>query len=181
MKNVIFLFIIGLVLSSCNSPEARNPITVKSGSFINKSVELNKNLNSLQYERIQQIIKNNPDNEYIASQYGFWYHYNVKVEGDSITPKFGDLVNFNYNVEDFNRNIIYTQEEAQTQNYAIDQEELFSGLREGLKLMKIGETITFLFPSNKAYGYYGDNNKIGTNVPIICTVTINSIIQKQTK
>ena len=117
--------------------------------------------------------------KFIASQNGFWYYYNVKVEGDSITPKFGDIVNFNYNVTDFNNNIIYTEEELKAQNYAIDQEELFSGLREGLKLMKAGETVTFLFPSQKAYGYYGDENKIGANIPLICKVTINTITQKE--
>lgn len=178
MKSLIVTLIISLTLVSCNSPEARQPVSVKTGSFIEKSVELNKELNSAQHVRIQQIIVNNPDIEYIASQNGFWYYYNVKVEGDSITPKFGDLVNFDYDVKNFDENIIYTQEEVKTQNYAMDQEELFSGLREGLKLIKEGESITFLFPSSKAFGYYGDNNKIGTNVPIKCRVTINSITKK---
>ena len=41
--------------------------------------------------------------------------------------------------------------------------------------MKEGEIITFLFPSYKAYGYYGIENKLGTNIPIQCTVTLNSI------
>ena len=80
---------------------------------------------------------------------------------------------------DFNDRTIYSEEDIKTQNYAMDQEELFSGLREGLKLMKAGETITFLFPSDKAYGYYGDQNKIGVNTPIICKVTINTITKKQ--
>mgnify|MGYP003656434644 FL=1 len=57
----------------------------------------------------------------------------------------------------------------------MDQQELFTGLREGLKLMQAGETVTFLFPSHKAYGYYGDENKIGTNIPLVCKVTVNSI------
>lgn len=60
----------------------------------------------------------------------------------------------------------------------MDQEELFTGLREGLKLMKAGEIVTFLFPSQQAYGYYGDENKIGTNISLICKVTVNSITQK---
>ena len=55
----------------------------------------------------------------------------------------------------------------------------FQGLREGLKLMKPGEVVTFLFPSQKAYGYYGDTNRIGTNIPLICKVTVNTIIQNQ--
>lgn len=169
-----------LAFTSCNPPEARRPVSVKAGSYIDKSVELNKKINSQQHERIQQIIENNPNKKFIASQNGFWYYYNVKIERDSITPKFGDLVSFNYSISDFNNNTIYTKEELKTRNYSMDQEELFSGLREGLKLMKAGETITFLFPSNKAYGYYGDENKIGTNIPIICKVTINTITQKET-
>jgi len=61
----------------------------------------------------------------------------------------------------------------------MEQEELFSGLREGLKLMKTGETITFLFPSQKAFGYYGDDNKIGINMPIVCEVTVNLITKNK--
>ena len=180
MKNLITTIILVLVFISCKKPEARQPISVKTGSFIDQSVERNKKLAQLQQEQIQHIIKNNSEKTYIASPNGFWYYYNVKVEGDSITPKFGDLVNFNYDVKDFNENIIYTQEELQTQIYAMDQEELFSGLREGLKLMKAGETVTFLFPSHKAYGYYGDTNKIGASIPLKCKVTINAITQKET-
>jgi len=62
----------------------------------------------------------------------------------------------------------------------MDKEELFTGLREGLKLMKSGETVTFLFPSQKAYGYYGDENRIGSNTPLICKVTVNSITPNET-
>ena len=59
-----------------------------------------------------------------------------------------------------------------------DKQELFTGLREGLKLMKPDESVTFIFPSQKAYGYYGDDNKIGTNIPLICEVTLNTITQE---
>ena len=180
MKNLIIITLVMLTLLSCNTPEARKPISVKTSSVINQSIERNKKTNSKQHNQIKQIIQYNPDIEYIASQNGFWYYYNIKVENDSIVPKFGDIVNFNYEVKDFNDNIIYTQEENTAKNYAMDQEEIFTGLREGLKLMKAGETITFLFPSDKAYGYFGDENKIGANVPLICKVTINTITQKET-
>jgi gliding motility-associated peptidyl-prolyl isomerase len=119
--------------------------------------------------------------DYIASESGFWYYYNNKIDNDTLTtPDFGDVINYNYNVKNINGNLIYSTEEIKTQTYAMDKEELFTGLREGLKLMKSGETVTFLFPSQKAYGYYGDENKIGSNVPLICEVTINSITQNQT-
>jgi len=179
MKNLVTILILVFVFMSCQSPEARKPVSVKTGSFIDRSVELNKKLNNLHREQIHQIIQNNPDRAYIASSNGFWYYYDVKVEEDSIKAKFGDIVSFVYDVKDFNGNYIYTKEEIQLQNYAMEQEELFSGLREGLKLMKAGETVTFLFPSHKAYGYYGDTNKIGANIPLKCQVTLHSITQKQ--
>ena len=47
------------------------------------------------------------------------------------------------------------------------------GLRDGIKLMHKNETVNFLFPSHIAYGYHGDNKKIGPNQPLICTITLN--------
>lgn len=59
------------------------------------------------------------------------------------------------------------------------------GLRDGIKLMHKTEKVNFLFPSHMGYGYHGDDKKIGTNQPIIVTVTLNDFkpeasIQKKT-
>ena len=43
--------------------------------------------------------------------------------------------------------------------------------------MKKGEKITFIFPSQMAYGYYGDDNKIDANTPLICEVIVRDIIK----
>lgn len=179
MKKLLTLGLLVLAFG-CKSPEARRPVTIKTGSFIDASVERNKRLNEQEHQIIKKLIENNPEAKFLASQNGFWYQYDVKIEEESITPQFGDIVNFEYNVSHLNGDPIYSSDELQPQNYAMDKQELFSGLREGLKLMKAGETVTFLFPSQKAYGYYGDTNRIGTSVPLKCTVTINTITQKET-
>ncbi|ALJ06251.1 gliding motility-associated peptidyl-prolyl isomerase GldI [Pseudalgibacter alginicilyticus] len=178
MNKLVTLFIIILAIVSCKTPEARKPISIKTGSFIDASVERNKKLNAQEEASIQKIISEQKDHKFIASETGFWYYYNTKIEVDSLkTPDFGDVVNYDYDVKTLNGTIIYTKEELKPQSYAMDQENLFTGLREGLKLMKTGETATFLFPSQKAYGYYGDENKIGTNLPIMCEVTVHSITE----
>lgn len=175
--NKLIILIFALLIFGCKSPEARRPITVKSGSFIDASVERNKKLNAREQAAINKLMKAQKK-DYLTSENGFWYYYNNKIEADTLkTPGFGDIVNYNYNVKALNGTIIYSKKDIKTQNYAMDKQELFSGLREGLKLMKIGETVTFLFPSQKAYGYYGDENKIGHNTPLICEVTVNSITQ----
>lgn len=179
MKKIAMLLLVFMVFSACKTPEARRPISATSGSFIDQSVERNKKLNAKEHALIKTLMEADSSSEYIASPNGFWYTYNTQIEAESMTPKFGDIVNFDYSVKDLNGAIIYSQEQLKTQNYAMDQQELFSGLREGLKMMKAGETVTFLFPSQKAYGYYGDTKNIGTSVPLICKVTVNTITQKE--
>lgn len=177
--NIFRLLILILLVTSCKTPEARKPEQVQSGSFIKESAERNKKLNERERKRIEDIISQNPEYDYVTSESGFWYYYHTKVEIDTITPRFGDVVNFNYDVKDLNGNVIYSQNDLGVQNYTMDQEEIFTGLREGLKLLKPTESATFLFPSQKAYGYYGDNDRIGTNVPLMVKVSVNNITQNK--
>lgn len=175
MKNLHIIIVLLALCFGCKSPEARMPESVQSGSFLKESAERNKKLNEQEQKLIEDIIKNNPDKNYIASESGFWYYYHTKIENDTIQPQFGDIIDFDYNVSHLNGNEIYSNA---NKTYVMDKQELFTGLREGLKLMKPEERITFIFPSQKAYGYYGDENKIGTNVPLICEVTLNTITQE---
>ncbi|MDT0688362.1 gliding motility-associated peptidyl-prolyl isomerase GldI [Salegentibacter sp. F188] len=171
------LILLALAVASCKSPEARYPVTQKSGSYIDESAQRNRDLLTQEEEKIQRIIEQDSTQNYIASRGNFWYYYNQKST-DSVnttTPDFGDIVVFDYSISTLDGEPIYAEGEKPTREYAIDQEKLFTGLREGLKLMKEGETVTFLFPSYQAFGYYGDKGKIGTNVPLKTKVTLHSI------
>ena len=171
MRYSLFFLLICLLFVSCKPSEARHPISNSSGAFIDASIKRNKQLNNREYSLIKTFIQNS-EKTFKSTEYGFWYAYNTKIETTTQTPKFGDLVQYNYGLETLDGQVIYTAKELETQNYYIDQQELFSGLREGLKLMKEGESMTFIFPSQKAYGYYGDDKKIGSNVPLVCDFTL---------
>ncbi|MGM0934210.1 MAG: gliding motility-associated peptidyl-prolyl isomerase GldI [Bacteroidota bacterium] len=172
-----------LMLGACKSPEARYPVSQNSGSYIRESVERNRELVAAEEEYIKDLMEEDSATEYLASNDGFWYYYNKRSTDSSNTemPEFGDLVKFDYSLSTLDGEPIYEEGEKPTREYAVDQEELFSGLRQGLKLMKEGETVTFLFPSHKAYGYYGDKNKIGTNVPVKAKVTLHDINKNESK
>lgn len=180
-----FLIILSLLLIAvgCKTPEARRPVSQNTGSYINQSIARNKKLNKAEEKAIKSIINEHPEKNFIASENGFWYYYNIQDTLAGSTPQVGDLVSFNYNISTLNGTPILTKEEIGDQTYQIDQsnQELMSGLRDGLKLMKPGETVTFLFPSHKAYGYYGFQNKIGSNLPIQSQVTLNEIQPKNSE
>jgi gliding motility-associated peptidyl-prolyl isomerase len=169
------LIIAFLMLFSCKQQQARMPISHSSGEFLKASAERNKKLIKGEESQIDSIIKNNPKNKYIASQKGYWYYYDVKNDNDSICPKKGDVAYYEYDIKDIKGKIIYSKLELKPQTYIIDKQNIIIGLRDGIKLMHKEETVTFLFPSHVAFGYHGDNKRIGTNEPIICTVTLNDI------
>lgn len=174
MRYLIFLLFVGLTLS-CHQPEPRKPVVKKSGLFLKKSAERNRILQAQQEKEILAIIEKDSLHDYVASSHGFWYTYNKKNNHTDKKPKVGDVVNFDYSISSLDGKPIYTQEEIGTREYKIDKEDLLSGLRLGLKLMKEGETVTFYFPSSVAFDYRGDEDKIGRNTPLQITVTLNSI------
>ncbi|SDR95222.1 gliding motility-associated peptidyl-prolyl isomerase GldI [Gramella sp. MAR_2010_147] len=169
---LLVLFVVG-----CKTPEARRPVSQSSGSYIDESVERNKEMIAKEEDYIKKVMGANSDTQYLTSADGFWYYYNEKST-DSLntrTPQFGDVVVFDYSISSIEGEPIYAEGEKPTREYAIDKEKLFTGLRQGLKLMKEGETVSFLFPSHKAFGYYGDKDKIGSNAPIMAKVTLHTI------
>lgn len=164
---------------SCKTPEAREPVQRSSGTFYEASAKRNKEIFETEKQQILAIIEKNSQNSYISSDSGFWYFYNTQDSLQSKMPQLGDEVTFTYNIKKLDGTIVLSESENGLESYRIDQnnQELVSGLRDGIKLMKEGETVTFLLPSYKAYGYYGIEGKLGTNVPIQSTVTLKSIEQ----
>lgn len=177
MKKIFLLqlFLTGILLTGCSQQQARKPISHTSGTFMKESIIRNKKLVANEESQIDSIIKSNPEIKYIASDKGYWYHYEIENSTDTIRPKRGDIAYFNYEVKDLNGNLIYSEAELKPQVYYVDKQNIMMGLRDGIKLMNEGEKVTFLFPSHMGFGYHGDNKKIGTNQPLMCTVTLNDI------
>jgi len=176
IRSLLTLYIM-LLFASCKSPEARRPVKSSSGTFIKESVERNKKIIEEEEALIESLIEKDSAKEYFASENGFWYYYNVQDTISSKLAEVGDDVVFTYNIKKLNGDTVLSETENGLQNYKVDQtnQSLISGIRDGIKLMKEGETITFLFPSHKAYGYYGIENKLGTNIPVQSTVTLKTI------
>lgn len=178
MKHLIFVFVL-IGLASCGGPEARRPVKVKSGSFYKESAERNRQLLEHEEKLIQQIIDRDTAHVYKNSSNGSWYSYLEQNMEEEYTPQPNDLVTMVYNVMSFDNDTIYSMDDIGILNYKVDQQELFLGLRQAVKLLKEGETANFIFPSSLAYGYHGDNDQIGVNIPLKSTVSILKIERQQ--
>lgn len=176
LKTVLICAITSCLFINCSQQQqARKPVSQSSGTFMKESAERNKKLIAQEESAIAQLIKADTASHYIASSKGYWYAYENQNKKDTLKPKRGNVAIFDYEIKQLNGAVIYSKNELQTQNYLVDKQNIMMGLRDGIKLMHKNETVKFIFPSHIAFGYHGDNHKIGSNQPLICTVTLNDI------
>ena len=174
------LVIFMILMVSCQKNEPRRPIAPRPSTTIFKeAIEESKKINAQEEAYILNYIKNDSLNTYMRSPNGFWYSYNTKVDDSLATPQKGDEVELSYDLRQLNDSILYSKEELGLKKYSVDKEDFISGLQKGIKLMKTGETITFVIPSHNAFGVTGDGNKIQMNQTIKSTVTLIKINKKE--
>lgn len=182
MKNLnktAMLLVVFITFLSCKQQQARMPVSRSSGTFMKESAARNKKLIAGEEGKIDSIIKSNPKIQYLASKKGYWYHYIMKNERDTLRPKKGDIAQFDYEIQDLKGNVVYSEVELRPQTYVVDKQNIMMGLRDGIKLMHKNEKVSFLFPSHMAFGYRGDTKRIKTNQPIIVTVTLNDFKKEE--
>jgi len=189
MKYSIFILLI--LILSCTKPQVRKPIIHNSSvSVYEESIQLNKKILKQEETIFKNIIKKDSLHVYKSSPYGFWYYYNKQIKNKNLRKVVsGNSVIINYEIRDTDNNIILSQEElgSKGQNkkgdrlLKIDGEDFILGLHEGIKLMKQGEIVTFLLPSNKAFGATGLQNVIAPNQALIIKVKLKQILNNNNK
>ncbi len=152
------------------------PVIRNNDTDFKITINWNKALVSLQDRAFKQLIEESPDKHYFNSNLGFWYTYTKQNKKSNYTPKPSDSLIYTYQVTNLSGDIIYSFNDIGEQTYAVDKEQIISGLQKGLKLMHENEKVQFLFPSFLAYGVLGDRKKIKTNQPLIYTVYLKKII-----
>lgn len=162
-------------MNSCVQPTPRKPVSHHSDSYMEKSVTLNKKINAAEEAAIKKYIALDSLNTYLVSPDGFWYKYEHQINDEKPLPIRGNEIVFEYEILNLSEKVIYSKETLGKITYLIDKEDIMSGLQNGLKLMKEGEKVVFLFPSFKAFGFTGDQQKIGVNQPLIYKVHLLKI------
>ncbi|CAI8314171.1 MAG: putative FKBP-type peptidyl-prolyl cis-trans isomerase FkpA [Flavobacterium sp. SCGC AAA160-P02] len=175
MKLRIFISIILFSFISCREQEVRRPITASKTHLLTSTVEALREINKIEEAKIEKYIENDSLHKYTRSSNGFWYRYITKIEKDMTLPKKDNIVELSYDFIDLDNQIIYSNEQIGIVKYIVDKEDFIPGLQKGIKMMKPGETVKFIFPSFNAFGVLGDNNKIGMNQSIISRVTLINI------
>jgi gliding motility-associated peptidyl-prolyl isomerase len=156
--------------------EARLPIKYSTGTFIKQSTARNKAILEEQETFFKTLMSKKSEISFLESKHGFWYYYHQKDTAHNPKPKKGAIVVFDYELRDTTEHLIYPKDRFLNRQYHVDKENIMVVLREGLKLLRAGEKVTFYTPSQMAYGFHGDQDKIAPNTPLIVTVWVKKVI-----
>ena len=169
-----------MLIASCGEPEPRRPIKASGNNFLKESAARSKKLLEQEEGLIKAIIAADSTHTYLTSGEGSWYYYLNRNEAGLLAEP-DDLVTLTYDILSLENATLYSQQEIGIIEYKVDKQELFPGLRNSVKLLRENEKATFLFTSPMAYGYPGDNDRIGTNVPIKSTIQILKVEKQSEK
>ena len=175
MKLLVPILVILVLAGSCQEAQPRWPVEAKGGSFLKLSAERNRRLLEQEEALMAQLMAGDSAHAYLESASGTHFYYEVQAETEGYKPQPDDLVTLRYNLMTWNNDTLYSEAEIGTLRYKVDKQELFPGLRNSVKLLQEGETAVFLFPSSLGYGYHGDNERIGANVPLKSRLTLLKI------
>lgn len=64
---ILSLLILMVFAIGCKSPEARRPVSQNSGSYIDESVEKNKDMIAKEEDYIKQEMGKSPDTDFVTS------------------------------------------------------------------------------------------------------------------
>jgi gliding motility-associated peptidyl-prolyl isomerase len=169
------IFIIGVLLFSCSESKSRKPVNHGGVSALEKTVAINKLLFANEEKKMQAYMVLDTIHTYINSKKGFWYTY-ISKNKKGAKPVTGNKVVFEQDIVALDGTILYAKNTLGLRNYVVDKEHVIKGVKEGIKIMREGEVVKFLFSSFVSYRMNGDSARvIDSNEPIISTIKLIKI------
>lgn len=177
-KYGILWLMMGMLMMGCKSKIIQYPVSYEDdrSKFMQFSQDRNKLILAEDNELIEQYI-DSIGQAFSRTSYGFWISNSGK--STETMAKVGDYVQYEYEVFDFSNELIYSKEELGVQDGVLGRMNLPRGLHVTLQLIEKGDSATALYPSFMGYDNYGDQNKIGSHVPLIFKVKMLDIKKKE--
>lgn len=171
MNRFIPIVIAALFFSACSEeqPEKKKELTPEQIEYI--AEQTNKWDAQRQEDEIDQyILRHNWKMN--TTKTGLRYMLLEEGKGDS--AKVGQTAQVTYDIFLMDGKRCYTSGDT-LKEVRIGEDYVESGLHEGLLLMRAGDKMRFILPSNLANGLTGDQDKIGPRASVIYEIKLHSL------
>ncbi|MDR1877097.1 MAG: hypothetical protein LBQ84_05685 [Flavobacteriaceae bacterium] len=170
-----------LILYSCQKKEVFQPIDSKSDSdYLKNSQEYSKAREENERKYLQKWVNKQEDSlnyTFQPTSSGIWIRF--IEEKNQPKAKNNDWVKYTAEIKTLSNEVIYTTTEFGERQGFLGKFKETRGIESGLYTMGKGDVAELVLPSFTAYGLYGDDNKIGANVPLLITLTLHDVKTQQ--
>lgn len=162
-----FIFIISVGLFSCKKPSPQLPANKVIENDVNgiALLDINKNL-ALKEDSLMEILAIKTDKAFKKSDIGFWYKIDKKTSGKQL--EINDTCEISFKLKLADGNLVLEDNKV----IKIGKKQVVRGLEEGLKLLRKGESATFIIPWYLGYGMNGLENLVPPYTSLIFEVSI---------
>jgi FKBP-type peptidyl-prolyl cis-trans isomerase len=174
----VLFFFVAAIIQSCgnNGNKTTQKTDLNSKEFQDKLVDANKMYVKRESDEIDQYVKHKGW-EMITSGTGLRYMITAKGTGelaaeDTLFQKFASV---KFNVKLLNGTICYSSDSTGIREFLIGQDDIETGLHEGIQYMHVGDKAVFILPSHLAYGLMGDQRRIPPKSSVLYDIELVSL------
>jgi FKBP-type peptidyl-prolyl cis-trans isomerase len=172
MNRIFAVIPLAFFLFSCaeEQPEKKTQLTQEQVEYI--ADEANKWDVQRQDDEIDQYVQRHA---WTMNKTATGVRYMLMEEGKSgDSAKVGQTAQVTYDIYLLDGTRVYTSGDT-LKDVRIGEDYVESGLHEGLLLMRTGDKMRFILPSNLAHGLTGDEAKIGPRSSVMYEIKLHSL------
>ncbi|MCB0802088.1 MAG: FKBP-type peptidyl-prolyl cis-trans isomerase [Flavobacteriales bacterium] len=166
----ILLFGFFAVFVSCEAEPKKKALPFESRQ---EYEEINIYSHQLFLKKEKEKIQNYIDSSHLDFQKtGTGLHYVILDSSNGDTFKTGDIAVIRYQLKSIEGKLLYETRPELAQEFAVDYDDVETGLHEAIKKMKVGERAIIILPAHLAFGITGDQAAIPSQTTLVYYLSI---------
>lgn len=174
LKTILYLLVVFTIVSCDNS---NNSVEIKSKPSYQQLRDTLKRVNRYLSHKESDLIDsyiNRHGYKMISSGTGLRYYIYKTTQGPKAVS--GKKAKVNFEISLLNGKVCYSSKEKGAETFLIDQDNIESGLHEGIKYMRVGEKAIFILPPHRAHGLVGDMDKIPPLTTVVYDIELIGLV-----
>lgn len=169
-----FLFSIFLFLDACGDGhrQTSKQVNINSKEFQDKLIEANKMYVKQESDEIDQYVAHRG---WQMITTGTGLRYMIVTKGAGAGAQLNQHAKVNFKISLLDGKLCYSSDLTGPKEFLIGQDNVESGLHEGIQYMHVGDKAVFILPSHLAHGLVGDESKIPPHASVIYELELLSL------
>lgn len=153
-----------------NQPEPKEPFN--PAQVQESMIKENKEFVRDEDEKIDKYIKRH---KLTMTKTNTGLRYEIYEKGAGVQATTGKWAKVLYTVKLLDGTALYSTKEKGAESFLIGQDNVESGIHEGILFMKVGDKARFILPAHLAHGLTGDQDKIPPRSALLYDIELVSL------